>query len=71
MVESIQELLDDLNVELSDLIAGFNRRTDNHNRDVSRLTQEIEDADRDIFNGNDLIDNVLFPQRDRITNTLR
>jgi chromosome segregation ATPase len=31
----------------------------------------LEDADRDIFNANDMIDNVLFPTRDRLTNTLR
>jgi len=37
LVNAIDELLVDLANELAKLTSDFNRRTDNHNRDVSRL----------------------------------
>jgi hypothetical protein len=70
LVDSIRELIEDLETELTEVTKNFARRTDNHNRDVIRLEQEIADAAREIFNGNDMIDNVLFPTRRRYQQAL-
>lgn len=70
LVDGIRELIDDLETELMEVNKNFARRTDNHNRDVIRLEQEIQDADREIFNGDDMIDNVLYPTRKRFINAL-
>ena len=71
LVHAIEEVIVDLEKELDETHAVFNRRTGNHNKEVAKLTQFIEDAQREIFNGVDFSDNVLTPQRDRITATLR
>ncbi|KAM3146227.1 hypothetical protein pb186bvf_001572 [Paramecium bursaria] len=70
LVDAIRQLIDQLNEELQDLKDLYSRRTDEHNRDVTRLEQEIQDGERDIFNGQDMIDNVLYPQRDRFQKAL-
>jgi hypothetical protein len=46
LLNAIDELIDDLNAELAELTKNFNRRTDEHNREVVRLQQEIDAADR-------------------------
>ncbi|CAD8132718.1 unnamed protein product [Paramecium pentaurelia] len=70
LVEAINQLIDQLEEELDDIHHAYSRRTDEHNRDVTRLEQEIQDADRDIFNGEDFIDNVLIPQKERFQSAL-
>ncbi|CAD8181678.1 unnamed protein product [Paramecium pentaurelia] len=70
LVEAINQLIDQLEEELDDIHQAYSRRTDEHNRDVTRYEQEIQDADRDIFNGEDFIDNVLIPQKQRFQDAL-
>lgn len=46
LLQGIEELIEQLNEELVEITQAFGRRTDQHNRDVIRLEQEIQDADR-------------------------
>jgi hydrogenase maturation factor len=65
LLVSIEQLISDLSEEMHTIEKNYQRRTNEHNRDVVRLEQEIADAAREIFNGNDMIDNVLHPTRIR------
>ena len=46
LLTAIEDLIEDLQNELAELTKNFNRRTDEHNREVVRLEQEIAGADR-------------------------
>ncbi|KAM3137447.1 Trichocyst matrix protein T1-B [Paramecium bursaria] len=70
LLQAIEQLLDELSTELLEVHAKYRRRTDQHNRDVTRLEQEIQDIEREIFNAHDFIDNVLIPQGERFANQL-
>ncbi|CAD8089708.1 unnamed protein product [Paramecium sonneborni] len=70
LVETINQLITQLEEELQDIHNAYSRRTDEHLRDVTRLEQEIQDAAKDIFTGQDFIDNVLIPQKERFLSAL-
>ncbi|CAD8154630.1 unnamed protein product [Paramecium pentaurelia] len=70
LIETINQLIEQLQEELQDIHNKYSRRTDEHNRDVTRLEQEIQDAAKDIFTGQDFIDNVLIPQKERFQQSL-
>ncbi|KAM3139590.1 Trichocyst matrix protein T1-B [Paramecium bursaria] len=70
LVQAIDNLIDDLEEELGLVHAAYHRRTDQHNREVTRLEQEIQDKERELFNAHDFYDNVLIPQRDRFATQL-
>ncbi|CAD8062618.1 unnamed protein product [Paramecium primaurelia] len=61
----IEKLVDEMEEELAGVHHEFNRRTDVHNREVTRLEQEIQDKERELFNAHDFFDNVLIPQGER------
>ncbi|CAD8177293.1 unnamed protein product [Paramecium pentaurelia] len=61
----IEKLIGEMEEELAGVHHEFNRRTDVHNREVSRLEQEIQDKERELFNAHDFYDNVLIPQGER------
>ncbi|CAD8064784.1 unnamed protein product [Paramecium primaurelia] len=70
LVETINQLISQLEEEQQDIHNKYSRRTDEHNRDVTRIEQEIQDAAKDIFTGQDFIDNVLIPQKERFQQSL-
>ena len=70
LVDGIEDLLQDLNEELSDLDFDFGVRTNEHNSLVISLEQDIQDADIDIQRTADTIDNLLKPRRSQLKDKL-
>lgn len=66
LVEAIEEVVSDIEHKLDGAHADFDKRTNEHNQEVRRLTDLINEASRNIADTQELINNVLIPQRDQL-----
>lgn len=61
LVDAINEVVADLEEKLEGAHAEYDRRTNEHNQEVRRLTDLIREASSDIANSQELIANILTP----------
>ncbi|CAD8054601.1 unnamed protein product [Paramecium primaurelia] len=71
LIETIEELIQDINNNMEDVQYKFSMRTNEHNSFIVQVSQQLQDADQDITRMIDVIDNLLIPRKDQITNRIR
>ncbi|CAD8147730.1 unnamed protein product [Paramecium pentaurelia] len=71
LIETIEELIQDINNNMEDVQYKFLMRTNEHNSFIVQVSQQLQDADQDIARMIDVIDNLLIPRKDQINNRIR
>jgi len=61
LVVAIQEVISDVDVKTERANRDFDARTNQHQTDVRRYTDLISEANRNIAETHELIDNILIP----------
>lgn len=64
LIVAIQEVISDVEVKTERAHRDFDARTQQHQTDVRRYTDLISEANRNIAETHELIDNILIPQRE-------
>jgi vacuolar-type H+-ATPase subunit I/STV1 len=67
LVVAIEAIVSDLEAKLVSAEEEFDERTQSHNAEVRTLTDLINEAERNIADTQALIENVLVPQRNQLT----
>lgn len=70
LVEAIQNLIEDLAQKTETAHKNFDQTTTDHNSEVARLNSEINTANTDISNGTDMLNNVLYPAKRQLEESI-
>lgn len=66
LAEAIANLITDLNNKLDRAHNEYSQRTVEHEADVATYTREIDDANLDISETTEFLDNVLYVQKENL-----